>query len=442
MANRKRTGVPRELAWSPTAAQAAKEMRMLVQWLRSLVNSRGRSAPAIRRRQPLTLEGLEERAVPAALYPIYDGSVYPSSAVCHIASTFPNGAVYWGTGTLVDPFHVLTAGHMTYNAAAGGWATEVTVTAGESFGWSPFGDAYATYERTYNSFINDSNINSNGHAPGDGDIGLLTLDRNLGYQTGWFGFGYNTDDNFYSGRGYNTRGYPAQAGYSGLDMYYQYGNISGTYPGTSSYFGALYWSTSQISAIPGQSGSGIYDYNGGNRRIDGIIETTTDPNNTGTGYGFAERITQGVFYDLVNWMNSDPQPISFQSAVQPASTLSAAQAAPTLTAQAYGDSGAAVAKDLVLESAVARTTLQSLTGDLAVGSASVVNATSPALTAGDSVSVKGQVASPLPQTNSADLVFVKARGHITSQALTAAALDDVFAQSSQSYNDAALGSVL
>src|SRR5262249_20936846 len=149
----------------------------------------------------------------------------------------------------------------------------------------------------------------------------------LGYQAGWFGFGYNTNDSFFSGRGYNTLGYPAQAGYSGLDMYFQYGNIKGTYPGTSSSFGALYWSTSQISAIPGQSGSSIYDYNGGNRRIDGIIETTTDPNNTGMGYGFAERITPNVYNNLVSWMNSDPAP---------GSTSPGGMAAPPLRSQTDG----------------------------------------------------------------------------------------------------------
>jgi V8-like Glu-specific endopeptidase len=279
------------------------------------------------------LEALEDRAVPAVLNPISDGSTYPFSAVCRIEATFPDGSSAQGTGTLIDRFHVLTAGHMIYDGSAGGWATQVKVTAGESFGASPFGDAYATYERTYDSFINDSNNNANSHDPGDGDIGLLTLDQTLGDQTGWFGFGYNNDDNFYSGAGYNTIGYPGQAGFSGQDMYSQYGNITGTTPGTDPYFGALTWSTSAISSIPGQSGSGLYDYNGGNRRIDGIIELSDDPNNMGNGTGWAERITEGVFNDLVSWMNSDALPT--------AATLKAGTAAPTLVARAFGEGGAA-----------------------------------------------------------------------------------------------------
>jgi V8-like Glu-specific endopeptidase len=374
------------------------------------------------------VEGLEERAVPAALYPVYDASGYPYSAVVHVASTFPDGSVFWGTGTMVDPFHVLTAGHMTYDGGHGGWATQVRVTAGESFGASPFGDAYATYERTYDSFINDSNANANGHAPGDGDIGLFTLDQNLGYQTGWFGFGYNTNDNFYSGAYYNTLGYPGQAGYSGQDMYYQFGSISGTYPGTSSYFGALYWSTSQISAIPGQSGSGLYDYNGGNRRIDGVMETSSDPNNTGTGYGFAERITQGVFNDLVSWMNSDSPPTP---------AAAAARATPALGAQASGEALSGLAGDPILVSAVAGTRLQTMTGDLAAVSASAVKTTPTPGSAGGSASVEGQVAPTLPQASRVDLAFLEAGSHTSSHGLAEAALDDLFAQSSPAPSAAA-----
>jgi V8-like Glu-specific endopeptidase len=182
---------------------------------------------------------------------------------------------------MIDRFHVLLAGHEIYSSADGGFATQVRVTAGQSFGASPFGDAYATYERTYNRFINDDNANPGRHAPGDGDIGLLTLDRTLGDQTGWLGFGYNNDDNFFRGRGFNTLGYPAQGGYSGQDMYFQYGHIMGTTPGTVSYFGALKWSTSEITAIPGQSGSGLYDYDGSGRYIYGILDVSS------SSYGYA-----------------------------------------------------------------------------------------------------------------------------------------------------------
>jgi hypothetical protein len=90
--------------------------------------------------------------------------------------------------------------------------------------------------------MHDSELNSNAHYPGDGDIGLLTLNETLGYQTGWFRIGYNTDNDFYSGHAYLTMGYPGQNGYSGQDLYFQYGSIMGTVSGTSSYFDALQWS--------------------------------------------------------------------------------------------------------------------------------------------------------------------------------------------------------
>jgi hypothetical protein len=78
-----------------------------------------------------------------------------------------------------------------------------------------------------------------------------------------------------------------------------------------------------------------------------------------------------------------------------------------------------------------------LTGDLAVGSAFLLDTTAPALTVGDSAPVSGKFASTHRQADPLDLVFLKGAGHTTTHALTEASVDEVFAQSSHAYSEAA-----
>ncbi len=225
---------------------------------------------------------------------------FPSSAVVHVVATFADGVQGWGSGSMIDPTHVLTAGHCLYSARHGGFATQVRVYANQIGNQTPFGVAYATHERTFGSFIADERATPGRHAPGDGDIGLLTLDRALGNRTGWFGWGYNNNDNFFRGLLMNTRGYPADHGFSGTIMYAQAGYIRGAEAGSRPGFGALHWSTNQMSCIEGQSGSGMYVYAGGHRTIYGVLDVGND--NVG---GYAERITPLVYNTFTYWITQD-----------------------------------------------------------------------------------------------------------------------------------------
>src|SRR5262249_37408802 len=129
----------------------------------------------------------------------------------------------------------------------------------------------------------------------------VTLDRTLGDSTGWFGLGTNTDS-FFSGQSFNKAGYPGSP-YSGTDLYTEFGPVLGAVAGTSSYFGAIQWSTSSLSASPGQSGSGLDYYTGNNN------ETLYGVQDVGGGsYGYAERITAGVYNDLNQWRGQDLVP--------------------------------------------------------------------------------------------------------------------------------------
>ena len=93
---------------------------------------------------------------------------YPFSSVVRIEVHFPNqssGQYEQGSGSMIDAFHVLTAGHMLYNAGLGGWANQVKVYAGQNGNSKPFGIAYATYERTFFAYQTDSSRNPTATRP-------------------------------------------------------------------------------------------------------------------------------------------------------------------------------------------------------------------------------------------------------------------------------------
>ncbi len=270
--------------------------------LRQWFTPRARQAP--RPRVVPRLESLEQRCVPS-MTQITNASTFPFSAAVEIRSIFPDtpaGSYEQGSGAMIDGDHVLTAGHMVYNASEGGWATQVAVYAGMTSANSYVVEAFAKYERTFDSFISDSQINSNAHSPGDGDIGLLTLGANIGSQTGWFGFGCDDGDSF-AGTSLNTLGYPG-VNYNGVSQYLQYGQISGTIAGTSGAFSSFDYSQSDIHQEGGQSGSPVYAYytsgpNAGQSIIYGVMDVAT------SSTGYAERITSQVFTALEDDIQAD-----------------------------------------------------------------------------------------------------------------------------------------
>jgi hypothetical protein len=89
------------------------------------------------------------------------------------------------TGVLIDPYHVLTAGH-TVTLDPGFGATKFYPGYGQ--GDSPYGFAYPVciYLQTNYSISSAS------------DYAVIKLDRPIGSLTGWVGYGYNNDNAFYT----------------------------------------------------------------------------------------------------------------------------------------------------------------------------------------------------------------------------------------------------
>ena len=245
------------------------------------------------------LEVLEDRSLLSpALVP--NTTVLPARAVVQVFTTFPNNQTEQGTGTMVNQNTVLTAGHMVYNYSAGGWAKSIEVIAGLNGTSKPYGIAYSVSEETFNSFMADDKIDSNGHPPGDGDIGFISLNCDLGDLTGWLG-GVGA-----SGPNYNVNiyGYPGSDGYNGTQMYYYYGPLNENAPGSVTSFGYWGWSTSSMSTVPGDSGSSlILNLGGNNMGIIGVLELGPT---SGPGECYAEVMTQTVVNTLESFEKSHP----------------------------------------------------------------------------------------------------------------------------------------
>ena len=110
---------------------------------------------------------------------------YPYTAVCYVETTWKDGAHTRGTGAMVGPNDVLTAGQMLWDAEHGGAAVSVKVIPGYNNGAAPFGTqqgalfSYYPVDQDGNGLIN--------HDESQFDVGIIGLSTNVGVQTGWFG---------------------------------------------------------------------------------------------------------------------------------------------------------------------------------------------------------------------------------------------------------------
>jgi V8-like Glu-specific endopeptidase len=186
---------------------------------------------------------------------------------------------YVGSGTLIDSMHVLTAGHCVHDVLSGGtWADEIVVVPAYENGTAPYGTATAVQLHSWVGWTKDANW--------DHDMGVIDLDRPIGALTGWHGYGYDSNWSFFSGNTFHNPGYPAASPYNGEYMYYWYGNFdecpaSGT--------------SSQVKfnkqSYGGQSGSGAYHIDSGNRYVyaelsNGTSTWTRDVCITSTKFGY------------------------------------------------------------------------------------------------------------------------------------------------------------
>ncbi|UXU76518.1 MULTISPECIES: trypsin-like serine peptidase [unclassified Paracoccus (in: a-proteobacteria)] len=162
------------------------------------VQGKGPPLPGTRQRNPLTgfetiIGDTDERQ------PVADASTDPWRRICQLDLIGSRGT-FKGTGFLIGPATVLTAGHcLHYPPFFAGWADHVLVAAGRGGGNFPFGQIRAEYFSTLNLWIE-------GQAA-DYDIAAIHLQEPLGQRTGWFPLQVR-DDADLIGRLVNISGYP------------------------------------------------------------------------------------------------------------------------------------------------------------------------------------------------------------------------------------------
>lgn len=220
---------------------------------------------------PQTIVGTDDRLR------VVSTTTYPWRAVCQVRCMFPNsnGVTTVGTGVLVAPKYLLTAGHMIYNTALGGWATSVEVIPGRDDDFMPYYAANGTYMRTYTGWTQNGSFNH--------DFALVTLDDTIGDETGWLGFAYLASLN---GVAATLDGYP--------------GDLTG---GNSQWYGTgpirrvlAYQLTYRIDTTAGQSGSGLWTTINNNLWVFAVHSWS------GTNQNGACRIDRAKFNSLNAWI--------------------------------------------------------------------------------------------------------------------------------------------
>jgi len=207
---------------------------------------------------------------------------YPWRTICKLYATWGT-TTYVGSGALIDEKHVLTAGHCVYSEARGGWADIVKIVPGMDNGNELYGHTYAIQMRTYNDWIN--------YQSGEHDFAVLTLDSNIGLQTGWMGLETHPRWASIYAQGLNLAGYPADLD-GGLNMYFDYD--LGTYANEYNH-----WYI--IDTSGGQSGSPLWRYDGTNRYILTVHAYSDD----GSGSNHGTRIDKNKFDIIKNWIQAD-----------------------------------------------------------------------------------------------------------------------------------------
>jgi glutamyl endopeptidase len=179
---------------------------------------------------------------------VMDTRVYPYSTQCQLIIKWRTGKISGGSGTLIAPNYVLTAGHAVFNEARGGYAESIVVTPGRNGNAAPFGQI--TVAGPGHFWARDE---WRWQALGTEDIGLIKLDIPVGWATGWLGICWFSADP--AGIRAYVAGYPLDLA-DGNQQYVSSGPILPRDPqrGDLAEYEVYY----RFTTSPGESGAGIF----------------------------------------------------------------------------------------------------------------------------------------------------------------------------------------
>ena len=204
---------------------------------------------------------------------------YPWRAICALKITAQNGSRWIGTGWLVSPRTVITAGHCVFMHDQGGWARSIEVIPAMNDGSRPYGSGSSSVLRSVTGWTQNKNR--------ENDYGAIVLPANFrpGAVTGSFGFSVK-DDAYLKSSVLNLSGYPGDKG------------------GNQQWFMALKPKsvssrviTYDIDTMGGQSGAPLWIKVGESRSAVGIHTNGHTSGNSAT------RIVTAVFNNLLTWKN-------------------------------------------------------------------------------------------------------------------------------------------
>lgn len=227
---------------------------------------------------------------------IIDTDLLPWRMIAALRMRGPSGAGAIGTGWLIGPKTVLTAGHCVFSTHFfGGWASTIEVIpglrgAGTDPDLRPYGSVTSEKLSSLDRWTE--------HEDADFDIGCIHLDEPLGDTVGWFGLASMSPEEL-TGFSVNVSGYPADRG-AGSEQYHAANRILSvtdrrifyevdTFGGQS---GAPVWIHKEDQSLP--IAVGIHAYGTGGT-----------PTTLGVVANSAPRIIPEVFAKLKEWVDED-----------------------------------------------------------------------------------------------------------------------------------------
>lgn len=148
--------------------------------------------------------------------PVHDSELYPWRMVVDLEIGLQNGRQAHGTGFMVGPRLVLTAGHCVYDPSMFGWAREITVLPGRAGTSRPFKEHTSSRLATVRQWRDEQQP--------DFDYGVIELAEDVGEQTGWFALRCMPSMEL-TGQPISVAGYPIDLE-AGQVMYYAQGPVS------------------------------------------------------------------------------------------------------------------------------------------------------------------------------------------------------------------------
>lgn len=211
---------------------------------------------------------------------IGDTSRVPFRSICHLEINYDGGGTAQGTGWLVGPDTVITAGHNVLNSRIGRWARDIRVIPGRNGGVSgPFNESYAVFADALDGW-------KNGFDP-DYDLGMIKIaDKRLGSATGWFGYAVFTDQDLDQRPLIQSAGYPTTK----LPRFTQWYD-AGRAERYSNAFMAY-----RVDTAEGQSGAPVFFTNGQGQRW--VVATHVYGQSTAN---LGRRITNDTFEMIRTW---------------------------------------------------------------------------------------------------------------------------------------------